>query len=130
MFATMLAVVLGALLMASPVFAADIVKHSGSVVALDTDRHTVTIEEMGSWHGPGTPLAREVYHVTTSAKIELAERTRQVVHGWRGAFNTRLLPLGQIRLGDYVTLELERENGKPVATKMTVVRPAEAAVHS
>ncbi|HEU4438624.1 MAG TPA: hypothetical protein VFT36_05210, partial [Methylomirabilota bacterium] len=59
------AVTLGGVLLIVPAaWAAEGVEHVGNVIAVDTARHTITIEEMGPWHPGRKNVEREVFALT------------------------------------------------------------------
>jgi hypothetical protein len=49
-----LSLALGGVVIVSPALAAEMALHTGAIVSENTKRDTITIEEMGPWHGPGT----------------------------------------------------------------------------
>jgi hypothetical protein len=114
---------LGLLLTASPIWAASSEKHSGVIVAADSNQHTITIEEMGPWYGPRTAPARRVFQITPGTRIALAERTPDGTLGWPWAFTERTLEPSALRAGDYVTIEVEPQGKRAVAVQVQAVRP-------
>jgi len=96
-------------------------KHVGVVVA--ADRSQVTIDEMGSWRGPGTEPVRHVFRLTGATKVALAERTRAGDDGWPWAFNEQWLRRTDLRPGDYVTVTIDRRGGDTTAVSVLAVRP-------
>jgi hypothetical protein len=119
-----LSLALGAVLIVCPAVAAETALHTGAIVATNTKSGTITIEEMGPWHGPTTrPVPRE-FHLTPRTMVELAVR-KQEPGGHAGMFIDRPLTATDLRPGDYATVTAEREGGKAVATRIEIVRPGE-----
>ncbi|HUM17203.1 MAG TPA: hypothetical protein VL086_16020 [Candidatus Nitrosotalea sp.] len=111
-----------ALLVAPAAWAADIVEHSGSVTAVDAARHTITIEEMGSWHPGKRNVKREVFALTPETRVELARR-QEVPGGYPGQWTEQALTSSAPRVGDFATITAQREGGRLQATAVVVVRP-------
>ena len=122
MLPTMLPLMLGALLAASPALAAEAVRRSGLIVSTNPKGNTLTISEMGPWHGPGTKPARREIQLAPATRVELATR-RDEPGGYQGQYVDRPLTTADLRPGDYATVTERPEGGKPVATKVEVVRP-------
>jgi len=116
---------LGGVVIASPALAAGTALHAGTIVSENMNRDTITIEEMGPWHGPGTRPTRHEFHLTPGTTIELATRESEP-GGFQGAFVDHPLKVTDLRRGDYATVTVTREGGKAVATKIEVVRPNDA----
>jgi hypothetical protein len=66
---------LSAILLAGPAWAAGAETHSGAVGAVDLQRHTVTLEEMGPWRGPGTVPTRRSIRFTPETAVTLVRRS-------------------------------------------------------
>jgi hypothetical protein len=115
---------LGLLLTASPIWAASAERHSGVVVSTDQNQRTITIEEMGPWHGPATAPTRRVFQITPGTRFALAERTPDGSLGWPWAYTERSLEPSDLRLGDYVTIMAEPQGTRAVALQVQTVRPA------
>jgi hypothetical protein len=126
MIRTMLPLVVGTLLAASPALAAETVQRSGLIVSTNPRDHTLTISEMGPWHGPGTKPARREIHLMPATRVELAARGN-APGGYKGRYVDRPLTATDLRPGDYATVTQRPEGGKLVATKVEVVRPGESA---
>jgi len=122
----MIPLALGALLIASPALATEMVEHSGSIVATNPERDTVTIAEMGPWHGPGTrPIRREI-RLAPDTKVALVERQDEP-GGFKGQYVDRALKPADLRIGDFATVTEQPEAGKLVPAKIEVVRPGPTA---
>lgn len=122
-----LVLMLGILLAAGPTWAGTVAKHSGEVVSEDLARHTITLEEMGPWHGPGTKPIRHVVHLTDGTKVELVTRAADGHAPWPGGFTERPLRISGLRTGDYVTVAAEKAGKQMVAASVEVVRPTSTA---
>jgi hypothetical protein len=119
----MVVVVLGVLLVAAPAASAgETREHSGRIVSEDQTRHTLAIEEMGPWYGPGTKPVRRAFRLAPTTKVELAFRKPERGGGW-GEFAVEPIKASDLRLGDYATVTLERLGKKLVATEVSIVRP-------
>ncbi|HYB69503.1 MAG TPA: hypothetical protein VEH80_02465 [Candidatus Bathyarchaeia archaeon] len=114
---------LGILAVAAPAWAATAVKHSGDLVAVDPARHTITLDEMGPWHGAGTKPSRHVVRFAAGAKIDLVARGKNGPDGWAGGYVERPMQVGDLHPGDWVVLTMEREGKRTVAVGIDVVRP-------
>jgi hypothetical protein len=112
--------------MASPALAGEVVRHTGAIVSENTKAGTLTIEEMGPWHGPGMRPVQREFRLTPRITVELALR-KDEPGGFNGEFIERPLGVMDVRPGDYATVTVEREAGKTVATKVVVVRPSSSA---
>jgi hypothetical protein len=119
---SVLALALGGVLMVSPAVASEWAVHTGAIVAANTKSSTVTIEEMGPWHGPSTRPVRREFHLTPSTVVEFAAR-KEEPNGRTGVYVDRPLTVSDLRAGDYATVTVQREEGKAIATKIEVVRP-------
>jgi hypothetical protein len=119
-------VALVGILIASPALAAGMAVHTGAIVSENTKRDTITIEEMGPWHGPATRPVRREFHLTPRTTVELAVRKNEP-RGFQGPYVEHPLKAADLRPGDYATVTVEREGGKPIATKVEIVRPEDNA---
>jgi hypothetical protein len=122
----LLSLALGGVVIASPALAAETALHTGTIVAENTNRDTITIEEMGPWHGPGTRPVRREFHLTPRTTVQLAIR-KSDPGGVHGVFVDQALRPTDLRPGDYATVTVEREGGKAIATKIEIVRPSAKA---
>jgi Cu/Ag efflux protein CusF len=111
------------LMAAAPALAADAVKHIGTVTAVDAAAHRITLDEAGAARGPDIKLGRYAAQLDPGAQIALVERADMGTDGWPGGFVERPLGASDVRPGDYVTLTVEQRGGKPVVTRVEVVRP-------
>jgi len=122
---------LTSLLVASTAQAALPVRHSGKIVAVDTKRSTVTLEEMGPWKGPGKSVVRRSIHLAPTTKVELVTRSKGAAPDrWLGGFTESPLPPADLHPGDYVTVSTVKRQGRLDAVSVEVVRPRSPAGHS
>ncbi len=104
-------------------------KHSGVIVAVAPDAHTITMDEMGPWTGPQSKPIRRTVEFTGSTTIQLDSRSVKAAatDGWRGGFQASPLEATALHPGDFATVTTEESNGKLVAASIAVVRPSTAA---
>jgi hypothetical protein len=117
---------LSAILLAGPAWAAGAETHSGDVGAVDLQRHTVTLEEMGPWRGPGTAPTRRSIRFTPETAVTLVQRSATPTpRGWPGGYAESSLAMTAVRPGDFVSVTVTRHDGRVIARSIEVVRPAE-----
>jgi hypothetical protein len=100
---------LAAVLAAGPALAAGTTTHSGRVTAIDPQHHTITLEEVGPWTGPGTGVIARSIIVTPP-----------------GGYVTSSMPVVELRPGDFATATTARHGREMTATSIEVVRPVGA----
>ena len=110
---------LGAVLSLDAILADAQTKRSGSVAAVDIDRRTLTLDELGV---AGQP-ERHVITLDPSVRVIQIER-RSATDGegpgaWPGGF--REVPAQYLVPGDFVTVTLA-DDGSPVARSIEIVR--------
>ena len=106
-----------------PALAAHSSKESGTVISIDPTARTITLDEMGPWHGPTTVTTRHAIVFTPSTRIDLVRRSQQpAAGGWPGGYVDSSLSAADVRPGDFVTVEVAHEHGGAVATSIDVVR--------
>ncbi len=106
--------------------AARTVKHSGVLLALDTERGTAVIEEVGPWRVKDgqTQVIRRTLVVTPATEYALFMRVN-APGGFAGDFIEGPLEASDLAPGDFVTAECRLERGRLIAVKITWVDPAE-----
>jgi hypothetical protein len=99
-------------------------KQSGTIVSVDGAARTLTLEEMGPWHGPKTALNDCTIVFAPSTRVELITRANHATpEGWRGGYVKSPLSFDQLRPGDFATVALTHQGDRVVATSLDVVRP-------
>jgi hypothetical protein len=117
------AVALVAVLAVSPAWAGETARHSGTIISADPAHQALTVEEIGPWHGSEIKaLKREVVRLTPETRIDLERRSEQAA-GWPYGFAEQKLAAADLKPGDFVTVTVERQGGRAIATKVAVVRP-------
>ena len=115
---------LSALLLAGPARAASAETHSGSVGAVDLQRYTVTVEEMGPWRGPASRPASRAIRFTPETAVALVQRsTTPPPGGWPRGYVEAPLAVSEIRPGDFVSVTVARHAGRITARSIAVGRP-------
>lgn len=105
-------------------------KVSGTIVRVDRDGRTLTIEELGV---AGQP-ARRVVTLGPGATVVHVERRPLSAEGtpsgaWPGGFTERPGDVGDLAPGDFVTVVLADGGGR-VARTVELVRPGDSAAAS
>jgi hypothetical protein len=99
-------------------------KHSGRLAQIGPDGQVVTLEEMVTWTGPGSGLTEHSVAISTATRVRLIRRAGGAnTNGWLGGFTVAPLSRSELRVGDWVTVEAEREGDRLVAASVEVVRP-------
>lgn len=99
--------------------------HSGTIVAVDLKRQTITLEEMGPWTGPGSGLVKRTIRLAPGTTFELVARSKEPAPGgWPGGFVASSLKAVDLRPGDFATVTTEGRTGHLAAASIDVVRPA------
>jgi hypothetical protein len=128
MLRILLTFVAGALWLSPPAQAAEGVRHTGIVVAIEADQRAITLEEVGPWTGAKQGHVRRTIAVTPETTVVAVTRARQAAPGgWPGGFGETPLARSDIKAGDYVTVTAESRGGKLVARSLEVLRPTPEA---
>lgn len=120
-----LSIVLGSLL-ALPAFAdAQQMKHSGSIVGIDRDRGTITLEEVGPWRvvRGATVVTTRTIVVTAATEFALVGRVDDGPSGFPGDFIEERLDPWDLRYDDFVTVDCLHRGSGLIALKITVAAP-------
>ncbi|HEX7787109.1 MAG TPA: hypothetical protein VF653_12900 [Methylomirabilota bacterium] len=115
------------LMLPTPARAVGPARHSGTVVAVDTARGVLALEELGPWTGSlDTTVVRREVRLDPMAEATLVTRDPDGTgsNGWRGGFTETPIALSELRAGDYVTIETIRQDGGLVAGSIEVLRPS------
>lgn len=122
MLRTMVLLGFSTLLIASPALAAETEAHSGTVAAIDRDRHELILEEMGPWTGPGTGRVKRSITLAPDTKLELVRRTAGTTpDGWAGGYVESALVPTQLHVGDFATAKVVHRLGRAVAVSVDVM---------
>ncbi|MBI2528781.1 MAG: hypothetical protein HYV93_22715 [Candidatus Rokubacteria bacterium] len=105
---------------------ADVTRHSGTVLAVDRDAGTLVLGEVGPWRVTDgvTEVTRLTIALRPSTEVVIVARSAGAgPTGWVGEFAET--PLGEAELGQgkFVTVTVQREGGRLVAQKVSVVAP-------
>jgi hypothetical protein len=107
---------------ASPALAADVVEHSGRIVAIDMATHTLTLEEIGPWRGEKTRPVTHSIEFGPGTMFELVTRAKGAnPQGWIGGYVESAVMPSTVRSGDFATVTLDRRGkGREAATVQVV----------
>ncbi len=100
-------------------------KRSGTILAVAPSGQSLTLEEISAGIAPGrNQILTEPIALTPETVIMLVSRVEEAdTADWPGGFKQTPLAPGDLRTGDYATIETARRAGKVVAVSITVVRP-------
>lgn len=96
------------------------VRHSGTLVALDTDARTIRMREVVTWTGPGTALATRWLRLTADTAMQVVRRDPRADPASMPGFAESSIGLDQLELGDFVTVTTRAE--APVVVSLEVYR--------
>jgi hypothetical protein len=118
-----LAVILGGVLWTSPTLAEG--RHSGTILAIAPGGQSLTLEEISEGIAPGrNRILTQPISLTPDTVIRLVSRVEEADPAdWPGGFKETQLTPGDLRTGDYATIETALRAGKLVAVSVTVIRP-------
>jgi hypothetical protein len=103
-------------------------RYSGAVAMVDRAAGTIVVEGMGPWRVKDgvTQVERRTIAVTASTALMGIKRASGVApSGWMGDYVESALPAWQVKPGDWVTVILEPDGGRPTASRIDVVEPGE-----
>jgi hypothetical protein len=109
-----------------PALAAEIMKHSGTVLAFDTERGQVVLEEVGPWQVRNgvTQTIRRTIVLDQATKVTWAVRGNPPGR-FSGDFNqVPLAPLG-VEVGDAVTVVCRHDGDRLVALEIIIADAAQ-----
>jgi hypothetical protein len=106
--------------------AADPVRHSGRILAIDSARGQLVIEEVGPWQVRDgvTQMIRRTIMVTPTTQIAIMMRANPA-GGFAGDFIEGRLDADDLEIGDFVTAECRRQGSRLVAVKIVVADATE-----
>ncbi len=114
------------LLLPRPVGAADLLRHSGTLVAIEDARGLLKLEEMGPWTGElESTITRRELRLAPDLEVKLIKRDHDGTgeDGWRGGFAVTPIAVSALRTGDYITVGTRRRGDDVVVELIEVVRP-------
>ena len=97
---------------------------SGTVTSIDLANGILVVTEMGPWTitNGETVMTRRTFALT--ARTEFARVSRSdspAPTGWTGDFVEAPAALDQLRPGDFVTVEVQRDGARLIARRVTLV---------
>lgn len=102
---------------------AEMMKHSGSVVALDESSGTLVMHEVGPWkvsRDGKTVLTTLKITLTADTEFAMVSRATPAVPGSIGPFVEHPIGAWALYAGDFVTVDCRHEGQRLIATKVTV----------
>ena len=102
--------------------------HSGTVMAVDPEKGTIVVGEVGPWQVKDgkTQITRQTIVVAPSTQFVASKRSREPgPAGWPGEFVEVPLGAWAVKPGDFVTVHVEKVGTGRTATKITVPEAAE-----
>jgi predicted S18 family serine protease len=101
--------------------AAPVVRHSGTVAAIDLDNGVLIVEEVGPWRveGGATVVTRRAISLTPATKYNLFMRVA-APGAFAGDFVEVMFDVNDVAPGDFVTVECAHADGRLVALTVTV----------
>ncbi len=110
-----------------PAGAAELMKHSGTVLAVDRTAGTLVLGEIGPWRVERgeTRITRLTISMVPVTEFTLAERATDGAAGFPGAFLELPLDPWYVKEGDFVTVTCLHEGQRLTALKVTVSKPDE-----
>jgi hypothetical protein len=111
------------LLLAFTAAGAGLVKHSGNVERIDPGGGKLVLAEVGPWRERAgkTVITARTIELTASTVYRSVSRADGAPSGFQGDFVRREITLRDVSVGDRVTAECERLDGRLVARTITVV---------
>ena len=109
-----------------PGVAAETVKHSGTILAIDTDGGRFVLEEIGPWQVRGgvTQVIRREIVMTPATQFAIVVRAN-APGGFAGDFVEGPLDPAAVEVGDLVTVECRHDGPRLVAIKITIADAGE-----
>jgi hypothetical protein len=109
-----------------PVAAADIFKHSGTVVAIDIARGQLVLDEVGPWQVRDgvAQMTRRTIVLTPVTAFAIVLRASPA-GGFPGALVASPLAANAVIAGDVITVDCRHDGSRFVALKVTVAETAD-----
>jgi hypothetical protein len=95
---------------------------SGTVLGVDVKAGTLVISEVGPWRVTDgeTETARLTVHFGPATRVVRVEREDDVgPTGWPGGYAENLVSIHALRVGDFATVETDRQKGRLTAREIT-----------
>ena len=117
-----LAVFVLVLALAPAAGAAEIARHSGTIVSIPDDARTFVLAEVGPWQvrNGATVLIYRTIELTSETEFIIVARVDAAPSGFRGDFVEFKIGPERVYLNDRVTVECRHEGKRLVALKITV----------
>ena len=99
------------------------IRHSGTVVVVDSKGGTLTLDEIGPWRAQDgkTVITKRTVTVTGATEWTRVSRAAGVgPEGWLSEFVETSIGPWDVRPGDYATVEMRPTPGRALATKVIV----------
>src|SRR5215470_1274258 len=116
-----LVMMLGAL--TAPAGAADIKRHSGTIVSIPDDARTFVLAEVGPWQvrNGATVLTYRTIELVPETEFAIVARVDAAPSGFRGDFVEFKIGPERVYLNDQVKVECRHDGKRLVAMKITVI---------
>ncbi len=102
---------------------------SGTITSIDTVNGLLVVSEMGPWRvEKGEPvITRRTFMLTAATEFARVVRADSVAPtGFAGDFVEESAAADELRVGDFVTVEVERSGSRFIARRITVVELKES----
>jgi hypothetical protein len=103
-------------------------KYSGTVAAVDPSAGTIVVDGMGPWQVKEgvTQVEHRRIHVTPSTEFVSVKRAiGPAPSGWVGDFVESPLSAWQVKPGEWVTVTVQADHGRPTAVRISIWEPSE-----
>ena len=103
-------------------------KYSGTVLSVDRSVSVIVVGDMGPWRIKDgvTQVDRRTIHVTPSTEfVSVSRAIGPAPSGWVGDFVESVLPVWQVKPGDWVTVIVQTADKRPTAVRVSVWKPTE-----
>jgi hypothetical protein len=107
--------------------AAQIERHSGSIVSIPEDARTFVLAEVGPWQvrNGATVLTHRTIELTPETKYTIVARVTAAPSGYRDDWVEFEIGPERVYLNDQVTVECRHEGKRLLAVKITVIEVPE-----
>ena len=120
-----LALAVGGLMLVSVAHSAERARYSGTVTAISPNGQTITLRELGAGSASGGNLViNRSIALKPDTSMKLAARVEAgEAADWPGGFKEVSIAAGDLRVGDFATVEAESHDRRLQAVSVVVVRP-------